>query len=159
MVLQEDHLRLGASGGFVSLNLVIDLLEKGIAGIAIRDIQGIGEQFLALSLCLLRAHKRVDCSGMQMYHECKAYGIVHGSLHRRAAVLGDAGSREVFFHLGLTLGNICTIDFCTHRIQLGTVQHGKSVFAYGGEGVAAGLYPETVGGLERCIAATGNHET
>jgi hypothetical protein len=96
---------------------------------------------------------------MQMHHECKAYCIVHRSLYRRAAVFSDAGSRKVFFHLGFALGGIGAVGLGAHRIQFGAVQHGKSVFAYGGKGMPAGLYPETVGGLEGSVASSGNHET
>ena len=151
-------MRFSATGCLVCLDLVIDLLEKGISGIAIGDVQSLGEQLLALGLGLHRTHEGIHQGGMKMHHEGEANGIVHGSLHRRATVLGYACRGQVFLHLGLALGSVGTVSLGAHRVQLGAVQNGKSVFANGGEGVAAGFYPQLVCSLERSVAATGNHE-
>ena len=159
MILQEDHLRFGTAGILISLDLVVDLLEEGITGIAVGDIQGIRKQLLALGFGIDRTHQRIHQSGMQMHYEGKTDGIVHRSLHRRTAVFGDAGCRQVFFHLGLTLGSVGTVGLCAHGIELGAVQHCKTIFSDGGEGMATGLDPKAVCCLERSVAASGNNKS
>ena len=96
---------------------------------------------------------------MEMDDETAVHAVVQGSFDRRAAVLGQARGGEVVLDLLLALGGIVAVFLGSHRVQQGAVQHGEAVLGNGGEGVAAGLYPEAVRRLEGRVAAAGDDET
>ena len=81
MVLEEDDLRLITIGFLVLLDPVIHLLEKGITGIGILDIEGFGEKVSALGGCIHRAHEAVYESRMEMDDESIVDAVMHGGLH------------------------------------------------------------------------------
>ena len=144
MVLQEDDLRLAAAGGLPGLDAVIDLLEKGIAGVRVLDIEGVREEFGAGFRRLHGTHQAIHQRRVQVHHIREAHAVVQGGLHGGTAAFGQAGGGQVFLDLGLALGDVSAVRLLPHRIQLAAVQDGKTVLADGGEGMAAGLHPEMV---------------
>ena len=157
MVLQEDDLRLAALRGLPGLQTVVHLLEKGVAGIRIFNVQGLREQFVADVGGVHGAHEAVHQGGMQMHHIGKVHAVVEARFHRRPAVFGEAGIGQVFLHLRFARGGVGAVGLLPHRRQLAAVQHGEAVLINGGQSMAAGLHPQMLCILEGGISATRNH--
>ena len=157
VVLQENHLRLPALFGLPGLQAVIYLLEKGITGVCIFNVQGVREQLVADIGGVHGTHETVHQRGMQVHHIGKFHAVVQAGFHRRPTVLSKAGRCQVFLHLSLALRGIGAIGLLPHGSQFSAVQHGKAVLVNGGQGVAAGLYPKMLRILEGRISAARNH--
>ena len=156
VVLQEDDLGLLAPDGLEGLDPFVHLLEEGITGVGIFDVEGVREETGAGLGRSGGAHQPVHQRRMQVHDIGKAHAVVQGRFHGRTAVLRDAGHRQVVLHLGFPLGDIGTVLLLPHRVEFRPVQDGKSILADGGQGVAAGLHPQPVGGLVGGIPAPGD---
>ena len=159
VVLEEDDLRLGAVVLPPGLDAVVHLLEQGVAGIGVFDVEGLGEEVRALGLGELRAHHPVHERGMEMDDVAPLHAVVQGGLDRRTAALGEARDRQVVLDLLLAHGGVAVITPAPHRGETLAVEDRESAFVDGREGVAAGLDPKLVGVLVRSVAAAGDHKT
>ena len=81
VVLEEYDCRVASVLLPVFLDLVVHLLEKGVAGIRVWDVQCIREEMGAQGLSILAAHQSIDKGRMEMDHEGCFHAIVQGSLY------------------------------------------------------------------------------
>ena len=106
VVLEEYHLRFGTALLAVFFDLVIDLLEKGVARVGVRNIQGVREEFGTFGGRVFRAHESVHKGRVEMDHIRPLHAVVEGCLDRGAPAFCDAGGRKVVLDLLLPEGGV-----------------------------------------------------